>query len=344
MKVSSSPSTVDKTVSAEVKSIGTDKPIPVSETTVVESTSNVIAPVNDDEPNATVNKPTKKLCFSFSSLKTNAFDAKAVDGKIVIQIPVDSNNDFDTEAVFTLDGKNEPFLTGTMSFDGQEIVIEGKLNGQEGDEDTADSKKLITQLSMTESQDEKTFVPTHGSDNDKGAIDNDSLLSLVNNSDSNRSIGSDDREGEMATNELQISSPNDDDDVDAKKVILIGSVERDVASPEVAVNKGKFLFCLFLCAHVPVVLFSNSPSIRSSTFIRTENDTVLEQAIADTSSHGEAETNDSEDTAAFTIEAKVGVSNDNTDEGMVEKDDNPSPTKKVKVDDETNVEEKDGST
>jgi hypothetical protein len=95
---------------------------------------------------------------------------------------------------------------------------------------------------------------------------------------------------------------------------------------------------------VPVVLYSNFPSIHSSTIIRTENDTASEKAIANKSSNGEAETNDSEDTAAFTIEAKVRVSNDNTDEGMVEKDDNPSPTKKVKVDDETNVEEKDGST
>jgi hypothetical protein len=86
------------------------------------------------------------------------------------------------------------------------------------------------------------------------------------------------------------------------------------------------------------------PQFICRLFIRSENDTVSEKAIANKSSHGEAKSNDSEDTAVFTIEAKVRVSNDNTNEGMVEKDDNPSPTKKVKVDDETNVEEKDGST
>jgi hypothetical protein len=66
-------------------------------------------------------------------------------------------------------------------------------------------------------------------------MDNDFLLSLVNNNDSTRSIGSDENEGEMATNESQISSPNDDHDIDAKKVILIGYVELDVASPKIAV-------------------------------------------------------------------------------------------------------------
>jgi hypothetical protein len=38
-------------------------------------------------------------------------------------------------------------------------------------------------------------------------------------------------------------------------VILIGYVELDVASRKIAVVKGKCLCCLFLCAHVPVVLY-----------------------------------------------------------------------------------------
>lgn len=220
MKVTSSPSTADKAVTAEVKNTGCEIAAPDDAKIVEESTSNVAYCTKDDDACATKNKT---ICFSFSSLKTDTFDAKAVTGKIVIHVPEEGDNYGDvadgranaTITTVTLNGNQEPSLTGTLTFGGEDVAIDGKLTCQEGE--TA-AKKWIMHLGLKWSAEEKKFVPTNdAADGDQGIMGDDSFLDFINRN--NKTVSGDDDQNK-GWYELQFFSKENPEDAEVMKPIL----------------------------------------------------------------------------------------------------------------------------
>lgn len=336
MKIVSSPTTADKTVAADVSSNNNSVSFTTNDKTTEDSQ---VAAKNDA---AAKDNNDKKLFFSFSSLKTETFDAGAVTGKLVIHddacsIPSgDNDNSKDDQ---------DPAITGTLTYDGQDLAMTGTLtcvekNGDAEDDDTADSKKKVwvMHLGCKWLADEKKFVPfvatttsdDGGSEADnkdtdgQGVMTNETFLDLVN--------GDTDGDKKQATLEFFNKKEGSGDEPEEKPFLVLVLQRDEQASSDDAANKGTFLFSLLGLLQQGVVVAVLSYVWHSFLF------SIYPLSTDDGDKPEEVEKSEEAEKSEDSSETK-------DDEASTEKkkDDNPSPPKKAKVDGEDDeAEAKDG--